>query len=278
MAEAEDHRQLQSKHKAIAALLPYAVWQERDSRPEMLDMLLHATRASREKQFTWPHIDQFAITLLTKATPRTIILASPHIRWRELRGRWDLVQQWATAASAVPYTDEVGKSVVDALFQIASVDRLAYHIPVDIWSWLTKRPPLPPNCLGRYVATRSLIVEAVRTFKDIELLKSYFLLVWSEWDELRDNHGYNRMCASIRQDFAGIEVRPHRAELTQRLDVVLDELDRGLEYLRQQNPDIGKYDLWRMKRRYRKLREVLFEVGRRTSSPMTTLSCILTLV
>jgi len=79
MAEAEDHRQLQSKRKAIAALLPYAVWQERDSRPEMLDALLHATRVSREKQFTWLHTERFAITLLTIATPHTIFFFFIHM-------------------------------------------------------------------------------------------------------------------------------------------------------------------------------------------------------
>ena len=37
MIEAEDYHSLQSEHKAITALLPYAVWQERDGKPEMLE-------------------------------------------------------------------------------------------------------------------------------------------------------------------------------------------------------------------------------------------------
>ena len=40
LVEAEDHDPLQFKRKAISALLLYAVWQERDGRPEMLATIL----------------------------------------------------------------------------------------------------------------------------------------------------------------------------------------------------------------------------------------------
>jgi len=270
MAEAEDHRPLQSKCKAIAALLPYAVWQERDGQPEVLDMLLHAIGASRERQFTWSRIERSAITLLVRATPRAVVLTVPRVRWRQLTGTVPLIRWWAATVLEVPYTDEVGQSVVDMLFQIASEGGLAQHIPVPIWSWLTKRPPLPPTCLGRYLGARSPVVDAVRACKDIEVLKSYFLLVWSEWDDLQGNHGFNKMCASIREDFDGIGMRPHRAELIQRLDHILEQLDRGLEHPWLQYPDLVKPDLWKMMRRYRKLREVLREVERRTPSSLTT--------
>jgi hypothetical protein len=85
------------------------------------------------------------------------------------------------AASAVPYTNEAAQNVVNTLLQIASKEELLPHIPVNVWLWLTKRPPLPPICSGRYVGTRAHVVKAVRALKDIEILKSYFLLVWSEW-------------------------------------------------------------------------------------------------
>jgi len=55
----------------------------------------------------------------------------------------------------------------------------------------------------------------------------------------------------------------HRAELIQRLDRVLGELDRGLGHLKRHNPDLGKYNLWKMMRRYRKLRKRLLEVEKR---------------
>jgi len=149
----------------------------------MFDTFLRAARASRNRQLTWNCIKQAAIPLISEATPRAIVLISPHIPWDRLMDRGDLVERWATAASAVPYTEEVGQSVADMLLQIASVDELVPSIPVDVWSWLTKRPPLPPICLGRYVGTHSRVIKVVRALKDTEVLTSYFLLIWSEWNE-----------------------------------------------------------------------------------------------
>ena len=48
------------------------------------------------------------------------ILVSPHVPWWQFEDGERLVQLWADASSAVPYTDEVGQSVVDTLLQIAS--------------------------------------------------------------------------------------------------------------------------------------------------------------
>ena len=276
IVEDGDHRQLQFKHKAITAFLPYAVWRERDGQPEMLDAYLRATRALRERQPTWDRMD--AIKLLSVASPRATVLVSPHIRWGALTGRErsDSVDRWATAASEVPYTEEVGQSVVEVLFQIASEGGLAKYIPTRIWSWLTRRPPLPFTRMGRYAGTRASVVEAIRELGNVEVLKSYFLLIWSELGDLWDNSGFDKMCASIREAFSGIRMGQHRAELTQRLDHVLGQLDQGLEYLHEQNPQLGKSDLRRMKRRYKKLKEVLSEVERRTSPPMATVFRILT--
>ena len=276
LTEAEDYHFLQSRHKAITALFPYAVRQEQDGRPELLDAILHAARASKERQLTWNRIIPAAVKLFSGASPRGIILASPHIPWCQLTDGEDVVQRWVTAVSAVQYSDNLGESVVDVLLHIASVEGLASSIPVDVWSWLTKRPPLSLTCLGRYVGTRSRVVKAVRALKDVEVLKSYFLLVWSESDDLRDHRGFDGMCASIREDLSGAGMSNHRTELIQRLDHVLGELDRGLAHLMQHNPDLGKYDLWKMKRRYKKLRELLLEAEKRTSSQMTALSPMLT--
>jgi len=239
----------------------------------MLDTFLRAARASREKQLTWFQIRGAAIEMLSKASPRAIVLASPHVPWDWLIDRGDLVELWARATSAVPHTDEICQSVVDVLLQIASKDQLIPYIPVDVWSWLTKRPTLPPVCMGRHVGTRARVVKAVRALKDIEVLKSYLLIVWSEWDDLQDNSGFNKMCTSIREDFSGIEMRGHRAELIRRLGDILGRLYQGVEQL---NPQLGKYDLWKMKRRYGKLMEVLLEVEECTSSPITMISRLLT--
>ena len=303
LTEVENLDLLRRRRKAITTLLPYAVRQERGGQPEMFDAILDAARASGALRFMWSPITQFADTLISEASPRAIVLASPHIPWDQLTDRGDLVQQWAAKASTVPDSEEVAQNVVDMLLQIASEEKLAPHIPAGLWSWLTKRPSLPPICWGRYVGADGFVLKVVRGLEDVEVLKSYLLLVWSEWgifwsdwDTLqagrlplrterealrpeRDtprSYGFDEMCASIREDFSGIEMSHHRAELIQRLNHVLGELDRGLEHLNQHNPQLDKSDLLTMKRGYRRFKGVLLEVEMRTSSPMIALLCALT--
>ena len=263
MAGAEDYHPLRSKRKAIAALLPWAVWRERDGQPEMFDIILRATRASRTSMFMWHHVDQFTSTLLSEASPRAIVLASPHVLWYRLRDGDDLLRCWVSAASAVPYSEEIAQGVVDMLLQIAS-ERELWCTPVNLWLWLTKRPSLPPICSGRDCGTSGPIVEAVRALNDIEVLKSYLLLVWSEWDTLYSD-GFNKMCTLIREDFGGFEMGHHRTDLIQRLDHVLWQLDRGLEYFQQYKPWFNEYDLQKRRNRYRNLRETLVEINSRAS-------------
>ena len=262
MAEAKDHHPLWSKNKAITALLPYAVWRERDGQPEMLDTILCATRASKIYWFMWCHVDQFVSMLLSEASPRAIVLASPHVLRYQLRDMEDLVRCWIAAASAVPYSEEIAQGVVDMLLQIASQDGLQY-IPVDLWSWLTKCPSLPPICLGRDSGTRGPIVEAVRALKDIEVFKSYLLLVWSEWDTFYSDD-FDKICTLIRVDFGGIGMRHHRTDLVQRLDRVLGQLDRGLEYFQQYKLEFGEFHLQRGEYQYQEFRETLLEMNSRT--------------
>ena len=85
MTETEDHRSLRSKRKAITAFLPYAVQQERDGHPKMLDTIFHAARVSKMVLFMWRYASQFFSTLLSEASPRAIVLALPHIPWVQLR-------------------------------------------------------------------------------------------------------------------------------------------------------------------------------------------------
>ena len=263
MAEAEDYHPLQSKCAAITVLLPYAVWRERDGQPEMFDTNLHATRASGASGFTWHPIDQFLNTLLSQASPRAIVLASPYIVWIQPRDNIeDFVRCFTAAISAVPYSEEIAQGVVDTLLQVASQYE-PQNIPVDLWSWLTKRPSLPPICLGRRYGIDVPIVKAVRALKDIEVLKSYLLVVWSEWDTLYSDSFYER-CTLIREDFGGIEMRHHWTDLIQRLDHVLAQLDRGLEYIQQHKLQFNEDDLWWGKRKYRELRETLLEMNNRT--------------
>ena len=208
-AEDGDYNPLQSKRKAITTLLPYAIWQERDGRPELLDTFLRAVRASEEWAFTWHHIGKYGSALLHEATPRATVSLLPYIPWDWLTNRKDLIQRWAAAASAVPYTNEAAQNVVNTLLQIASKEELLPHIPINVWLWLTKRPSLPPICSGRYVGTCAHVVKAVRALKDIEILKSYFLLVWSEWNipGRPPPHIPNRMLAN-HSSTGSMSIRP----------------------------------------------------------------------
>ena len=80
------------------------------------------------------------------------------------------------------------------------------------------------------------------------------------------------MCTSILEDFGGICMGPHQADLIQRLDHVLEQLGRGLEYLKKHNPQSDGDDLQERKDNYRKLRETLLvadtkAVGRTSRLP-----------
>ena len=262
MAEAEDRRPLWFKRKAITALLPCAVWRERNGQPEMFDTVLHAIRASKTLRFMWSPANRFVSTLLSEASPRAIVLASPHINWHELGDMGDLVRYWTVAASAVPYSEEIAQGVVDMLLLVIA-EGGQRSIPADLWSWLAKRPSLPPICEGHHFGTRGTVIETVRALKDIEILKSYLLVVWSEWG-LFSSDDFRKMCALIREDFGGIEMRHHRTDLIQHLNHVFEQLDRGLEHIQRHNPGFNEHNLQEGKNQYGELREMLLEMNGRT--------------
>jgi len=183
---------------------------------------------------------------------------SPHLLWPwHMDEHW--VQQWAAAASVVPYTDEIGQSVVDTLLQIASNLSLQSHIPISMWSWLRKSPSLPPVCAGRYWGTNSYTIQMVQEIGDIEILTAYLLLIWSEW-EYQD--ATQKMHTLIRGDFSGIRMGHHRRRLLQHLDNVLGQLELGLQHFQQHNPSISEDRIQERKSQYRKFKEVLLEVDR----------------
>lgn len=135
----------------------------------------------------WYHLKLSTSGLNHEASYHAAVLMFPYVCWNWLAGNEDFTPLWMISASAVPCTEEVARSVVDTLLQIASQSELLPYIPIDVWSWLTKRPTLPPICLGRDVGTRFHVIEAVRGLRDIEVLKAYFLLIWSEWNDLSSN-------------------------------------------------------------------------------------------
>ena len=149
MIEAADPDPIRRNRKAISALFPYAARQEREGRHEMLEVILQIARASTQSGFIWHRIGPLATTLLDEEGPvspkRAMVLALPHIPWQKLTNREYLIKLWAVAASAVPYTDDIGQSVVDTLLQITYyLGSLSPHIPIGMWSWLNKRPSLYP--------------------------------------------------------------------------------------------------------------------------------------
>jgi hypothetical protein len=169
----------------------------------------------------------------TCASPRAIILVAPYLGlcWRQPSGTHDLTPKWLAATSVAPHTEELSGSVVDTLLQIAADDDLWRSIPTDVWLWLNERPPLPSVCAGRLLAGRREVVQRVQELNDIKILTSYLILVWSEW-EYHDSvdfppiDGFSEMRVSICKDFKGLGMGCHRAELIQRLDYILGELDR----------------------------------------------------
>ena len=224
----------------------------------ILDVFLHAAKSSQQGAFLWHRIQPFMNTLLNDASDaslkRAAILASPYVPWV---GREGLVRAWVETVSAIPKEEEVAPSVVEVLLEMAFCDLLPPGNHGDVWSWLTLRPSLPPICRGRYLGGYPKVMRQVRGLKDIEILKSYLLVVWSEWDALWNSPA---MCKCIREEFSGVEANSHRAELVQRLDEVIGELDKGLEYFQRDSPDFREWELRRRKERYEELRKILKEI------------------
>ena len=269
MAEDEALDELRSKCKAFMALLPYAVWQERDGDPQMLNMFPLAARASKTLEFGWHYVDQFAGPLFFKARPCAVVLSSPHMSLDLFINNPPLVRRWAAAASEAPYAEGIAQSVVNELLWIASSSALSRFIATDVWSWLKRRPTLPPTCWGRHFGTSSQVVKVVRGLKDVEVLKSYLLLAWSEWNTPRDD-GFNEMRVSIHEDFCGIGMGRHRADLIKHLDHVLGELGGGFEYLELDKPDLSEGQVQDMKRQYQRLREALLEINIKANARMSS--------
>ena len=191
-----------------------------------------------------------------------ITFLSPHALSHTEQYDGNMVTRWAKAASEISYMEEVGQTVVYALLYIASVDSLRSHIPINIWTWLGKRPSLPPECLGRSRGSSGEVVRQIRTLGDIEILKSYLLLVWSEWDHTdnQESGGLVEMQVSIREDFSGIGMWHHRQGLIKRLDHVLGKLNGGLDDPKQHKPSLEDDHISRAEAQYNELKRVLLEV------------------
>jgi len=258
MISAGDRGPICSKHKTITALFSYALWQEQNGQHKVLDVCLHAARASKRMDFLWHCIKHLPIAMLlneesSASTKQAFILMSPHLLWQwGVDEHW--VQAWATAASTVPHTEEVGQSVADVLLHIASCPSLQSHIPPEMWSWLRKSPSLPQVCAGRFQGAR-LGVTGVQGLGDMETLTAYLLLVWSKWENLATDEIYGL----IRGSFSGIRMGYYRKELLQYLDHVLGQLELWLDHLQQHVPQPNEANIQWRQSQYETLRKVLLK-------------------
>ena len=250
-----------SNRKAINTLFPYAILLEQGGQQGMIDAISRAAKVSdfdpsNHRKFMWRHVVLYISRLFEKRSPtslnRVIALISPYVPWDSALNNAVAVSRWAAAASTIPYTDEVGQRVVDALLQIAYIDLLRPHIPVDMWGWIKKRPSLPHMYHGLPDGACATTVANVRRLGDVDILKSYFLLIWSD-QCLPLSTGVNEMEGSIRKDFGGDGMENNREELIARLDLVLGRLDRRREsnFVREARVE------------YTKLKNALQEVHRR---------------
>lgn len=254
MIEAGNQAAILSKNQAICALLPYAIFLEKGGQQGMVDTIVYAARASKKHWFMDP-VTSYIATLFGKPSlDRVITLVSPHLHWGHGLLGGKMVVEWAAAALAASDTEEISQSMVDTLLQIVSIDSLQPYIPCEVWTQLKKQPPLPPLSQGQYWGTTLGAVHYVRRLGDLEIIKSYFLLVWSEWNRLCAD-GMDEMEALIKEEFSGSEMQSHRKDLIKRLDCVLRQLDQGPDYLDGRHIQLAKWD-------YGRLRAVLLEVNR----------------
>ena len=248
MVDAADHTLMHAKRKAISALLVYLIL-ERGREQQMANAISHVIRSLGTTWSTWRHIEPYTSVLFgglnSPSTDPLIVLLSPYIGWDDALRSKDNVVRWATAALAVPYTEEVGRDIASALVQIACWGSLLPHIPTEIWTWLKKHSTLPPPYQGGRMLITGDTVRYIQGLGDIEIFRSYLCLVWSERCYIED------VCVIgdwLREDFCGIGMWGHREDLIKRLDKVLEDCDQESG----PNEDLGA--------RYQMLREVLLEV------------------
>ena len=260
-----------SCNKAIATLFPYAVRLEQSGKPEMADAIFRLFGAHRGAGLRWPHIKTHITSFFDKSTPpslnRVIILTLPYVGRDVYADPTTVVSSWIAAASAIPYS-EVDKNMTQALLMVLSNDDMRPHIPVNICAWLTTRLSLQLKSWGRFHASQRPVVRHIRTLGDIEILKSYFLLVWSEWQPHQDDC-LVEMEITIREDFNGIGMRDHRDDLINRLDFVRGELDRGLDHFRQYRPWVGPGFFQMEREKYGRLKDALLAADKIAMGTLT---------
>ena len=212
---------LESKSEVISALFAYVIL-EQGRQKRMVNAISHAFQASDHMQHMWRYITPYASMLFcgpdTPSMNSLIILLSPHINWDDrYYSKGDIIR-WAAAASAVPYTEEVGRDVVSALLQILMCDSLRPHIPTENWMLLKKHSTIPPPYQEPDMIITGTTVRYIRGLGDIEIL-SFLILAWSGRNII---DGQDHIMDLLKEDFCGIGMWGHRKDLVERLDRVLE--------------------------------------------------------
>ena len=197
------------------------------------------------------------------ALKQVAILALPHLElaWIDSDDMHKFTGLWISAADALEDAEDVREAVVDVLLQMTFFHSARAHITPRAWSWLHKRPSLPPRCRGRLLCSiGSNVLPAIRARNDIKLLTSYLITMWSEWD-CAGEWAFEGMCEALLEEFCGggDGVREHRNDLVARLNLVLEELGGGLAYLRMRHPDMQPREFEVIRERYRELKRVLVQ-------------------
>jgi hypothetical protein len=250
----------------VGSLFRHAVHQEQCGDTKLFDAILRfANRAVDERESRIVLRNLSASGMCIYASPRATVLAGPYIHWGERSvDAQGLVSKWLATISVAPHTEEVIGSVVDTLFRIAANRNLRPSIPAGVWLWLNKRPSLPPARRVLLSGSHRDIVQTVRALKDIGILTSYLIIVWSEWKPL-DHVEFAEMEMSVREDFKGIGMGCHRTELIQQLDYILGELDWHLDVNLEDDwlwhREVGGHSRV-MKDEYGQLKRILEEVDR----------------
>jgi len=230
--------------EAIRVLFWYAVHQERCGDTDLFDEILRLAGTESNRHQLHKLLCPLGVSkMFTHASTRVIILVTPRLglATEQFSVAQDLISKWLATVAVAPHTEEVVRSVVIALLQIAANGDLWLSIPADVWLWFNERPSLPPTYpIDSMWKSDRDIVRTIRGLNDTGVLTSYLIMIWSKWETV-SSVDYPEMRTSVREDFKGIGMGFHRAELIQRLDYVLGELD--------QRP--GRFDidnnLWRYK-------------------------------
>jgi len=82
------------------------------------------------------------------------------------------MQFWTKAASAFPYTDDVGGSVVVGLLNMTPGDQFLLHMPLVAWGWLNTRPVLPPEFVALLPATEKSMARTIQQLGGAKLIVS----------------------------------------------------------------------------------------------------------